>query len=213
MRRWLASAACRLRTLPSGATGQEPGPARFRSRRCSRALMLIDVINDLEFAGGSTLLAAALPMAERLAALKRRAWAAGIPATTSTTTSAGGSRTWPGSSGTAWRWRARAAAGGAASACGRRLLRAEAEALRVLLDHARHAPQYLKTEVLVLTGLTADSCVLFTAADAHMRDFHVVVPEDCVGPSTVRTRSARWCTCGACWGSRWWHRLSSTSPR
>ncbi|MGH7324026.1 MAG: hypothetical protein ACREJ9_05175, partial [Candidatus Rokuibacteriota bacterium] len=42
--------------------------------------MLIDVINDLEFAGGATLLAAALPMAERLAALKRRAWAAGIPA-------------------------------------------------------------------------------------------------------------------------------------
>lgn len=28
--------------------------------------------------------------------------------------------------------------------------------------------------------MTADSCVLFTAADAHMRDFNVVVPPDCV---------------------------------
>ena len=43
-------------------------------------LVLIDVINDLEFEGGETLLSQALPMAERLAALKRRAREAGIPA-------------------------------------------------------------------------------------------------------------------------------------
>jgi nicotinamidase-related amidase len=42
-------------------------------------LLLIDVINDLEFDGGEALLAQALPMAERVAALKRRARAAGIP--------------------------------------------------------------------------------------------------------------------------------------
>ena len=44
------------------------------------ALLLIDVINDLEFDGGEALLAHALPMATRLAALKRRATEAGIPA-------------------------------------------------------------------------------------------------------------------------------------
>ncbi|GAB4450696.1 MAG: hypothetical protein Fur0044_46170 [Anaerolineae bacterium] len=43
------------------------------------ALLLIDVINDLEFDGGETLLSHALPMAQRLAALKRRAKAAGVP--------------------------------------------------------------------------------------------------------------------------------------
>ncbi len=53
--------------------GSAPDAARV-------ALILIDVINDLEFAGGATLLAAALPMAERLAALKRQARAARIPA-------------------------------------------------------------------------------------------------------------------------------------
>ena len=39
---------------------------------------------------------------------------------------------------------------------------------------------YLGTDTLVVTGLTTDRCVLFTAADAHMRDFHVHVPRDCV---------------------------------
>jgi hypothetical protein len=42
--------------------------------------VLIDVINDLEFDGGERLLRYALPMADSLAALKRRAKAAGMPA-------------------------------------------------------------------------------------------------------------------------------------
>jgi nicotinamidase-related amidase len=33
---------------------------------------------------------------------------------------------------------------------------------------------------LLLTGLTGDICVLFTANDAYMRDYHLVVPADCV---------------------------------
>jgi len=33
---------------------------------------------------------------------------------------------------------------------------------------------------LILTGITTDICVLFTAADAHMRDYALWVPEDCV---------------------------------
>jgi nicotinamidase-related amidase len=43
------------------------------------ALLLIDVINDLEFPEGDQLLRHALPMAERLRDLKRRAREAGIP--------------------------------------------------------------------------------------------------------------------------------------
>ena len=34
-----------------------------------------------------------------------------------------------------------------------------------------------------MTGLTGDICVLFTASDAYMRDFHLFVPEDCVASS------------------------------
>jgi nicotinamidase-related amidase len=33
---------------------------------------------------------------------------------------------------------------------------------------------------LVLTGVATDICVLFTAADAHMRDYALWVPEDAV---------------------------------
>jgi len=43
------------------------------------ALLLIDVINDLEFDGGEALLTQALPMAAQLAVLKQRAKQAGIP--------------------------------------------------------------------------------------------------------------------------------------
>src|ERR1043165_3752995 len=43
------------------------------------ALLLIDVINDLDFEGAGALVAQAESMATRLAALKRRASAAGVP--------------------------------------------------------------------------------------------------------------------------------------
>jgi nicotinamidase-related amidase len=39
---------------------------------------------------------------------------------------------------------------------------------------------YLNARTLVLAGLSTDSCILATAIDADMRDLHVVVAEDCV---------------------------------
>ena len=44
---------------------------------------------------------------------------------------------------------------------------------------------------LILTGIAADICVLFTAADAHMRDYALWVPADGVaGEDEARTRWA-----------------------
>ncbi|HEU0012270.1 MAG TPA: isochorismatase family cysteine hydrolase, partial [Longimicrobium sp.] len=43
------------------------------------ALLIVDMINDLEFQGGEALLPQLLPAAERIAALKARARKAGIP--------------------------------------------------------------------------------------------------------------------------------------
>lgn len=44
---------------------------------------------------------------------------------------------------------------------------------------------------LVLTGVAADMCVLFTAADAHMRDYALWVPADAVATgSASRTEAA-----------------------
>ena len=37
---------------------------------------------------------------------------------------------------------------------------------------------------LILTGVATDICVLFTAADAHMRDYDLWVPEDAVAAGT-----------------------------
>lgn len=36
---------------------------------------------------------------------------------------------------------------------------------------------------LILTGVAADICVLFTAADAHMREYELWVPSNCIASS------------------------------
>ncbi len=46
--------------------------------------------------------------------------------------------------------------------------------------------RYLGVHTVILTGLTGNSCVLFTAADALMRDFHLLVPADCVASIEAR---------------------------
>jgi nicotinamidase-related amidase len=155
------------------------------------ALLIIDAINDLEFEGGARLLALAKPMARRIAALKRRASAAGVPAIYVNDNFG--------------RWRSDF----------RRLVahclddgvRGEAVAALLVPDEndyfvlkPKHSGfynttldlllGYLKVRTLVLTGMTTDVCVLFTAADAYMRDFRIVVPRDCVaalGPALQRT--------------------------
>jgi nicotinamidase-related amidase len=43
---------------------------------------------------------------------------------------------------------------------------------------------------LVLTGVATDICVLFTAADAYMRDYALWIPEDCVAAETTQRHDA-----------------------
>jgi nicotinamidase-related amidase len=45
--------------------------------------------------------------------------------------------------------------------------------LDVLLRH-------LGAKTLVLTGVAGNFCVLFTAHDAYMRDYRLIVPSDCI---------------------------------
>jgi len=144
------------------------------------ALLLVDVINDLEFPGGEELLASALPAAERLAALRCAARERGIPVVYANDNFG--------------RWRSDF----------RRVVRhcledgvrgqPIAELLRPAEDDyfvlkPKHSAffattletllAYLGTRTLVLAGLTGDRCVLFTAVDAFMRDYRVIVPADC----------------------------------
>jgi nicotinamidase-related amidase len=145
------------------------------------ALLLIDVINDLEFDGGETLLAQALPIAAQIAALKRRARQAGIPAIYVNDNFG--------------RWQsdfakllAHCLGDGVRGQPLATQLRPEPDDYFVLKP--KHSGFYatsldlllrhLQVHTVILTGLTGDICVLFTANDAYMRDVHLVVPADCV---------------------------------
>jgi nicotinamidase-related amidase len=145
------------------------------------AVLLIDVINDLEFDGGEALLTQALPMADQLARLKRRAKQAGIPVIYINNNFG--------------RWQsdfakllAHCLEDGVRGQPLAARLQPEPEDYFVLKP--KHSGFYsttlelllraLQVHTLLLTGLTGDICVLFTANDAYMRDFHLVVPADCV---------------------------------
>ncbi len=145
------------------------------------ALLLIDVINDLEFNGGPKLLRYALPMAERLAALKRRFKEARLPVI------------YVNDNFGKWQSDFNKLLEHCLQddICGKPVaerLRPDDDDYFVLKP--KHSGffsttldtllDYLQVKTLVLTGLTGDICVLFTANDAYMRDFHLIVPADCV---------------------------------
>jgi nicotinamidase-related amidase len=68
------------RSAAAGASTRSRGAQRDVTVPVSgSALLLIDVINDLAFEGSAALVAQAEPMASRLASLKNRASAAGVP--------------------------------------------------------------------------------------------------------------------------------------
>lgn len=52
--------------------------------------------------------------------------------------------------------------------------------LELLLAH-------LQVDTLILTGVAGNMCVQFTANDAYMRDFKLIVPSDCVASNTEET--------------------------
>ena len=148
------------------------------------ALLLIDVINDLEFSSGKELLKHALPMAEKLAALKRRAKQAKVPVIYVNDNFG----KWQSDFNSVLRHCLEE------DVCGKpvaELLKPEVDDYFVLKP--KHSGffsttldtllDYLQVKTLILTGLTGDICVLFTANDAHMRDFHLVIPSDCVASS------------------------------
>jgi nicotinamidase-related amidase len=150
------------------------------------ALLLIDVINDLEFDGGDALLEHALPMARQIAALKRRAKAAGVPAIYVNDNFG--------------RWTsdfhkvvAHCLEDGVRGEPIARLLQPEDDDYFVLKP--KHSAfyattldvllKYLGAHTLIFTGIAANICVLFSVNDAYMRDYHLIVPRDCVAANTA----------------------------
>ena len=45
--------------------------------------------------------------------------------------------------------------------------------------------RYLGSKTLILTGVAGNFCVLFTANDAYMRDYELIIPSDCTASNTA----------------------------
>lgn len=153
--------------------------------RSGVALLLIDVINDFDFPEAEQLLRYALPMADKLAALKERAKREGVPVIYVNDNFG--------------RWRSDFNVQVQHCLRDGSLGRAVVERLRPDKDDyfvlkPKHSGffsttldtllEYLGVKTLILTGVATNICVLFTANDAYMRDFQLIVPEDCAAANT-----------------------------
>lgn len=155
------------------------------------ALLLVDFINDMRFDGGAETRASAVTAAWVVAGLRDAADAIGLPVIYVNDNYG--------------QWRSERSQ--IVDYC-----RGRSEAGRELADilaprdrdHFVIKPQFsgfyatnlpvllpkLGVSRLVLTGVAADICVLFTAADAHMRDYDLWVPADAV--ASCRVEHAQW---------------------
>jgi nicotinamidase-related amidase len=151
------------------------------------ALLLIDVINPLNFPNSEALLKLALPMSERIAALKATARQHGVPIIYVNDNFG--------------RWRSDFQS--QVSACLEPGVLGRPIAERLKPDHddyfvlkPMHSGFYLtplellldrlEAETLILTGMATNICVFFTANDAHMRGYRIIAPRDC---STVESEA------------------------
>jgi nicotinamidase-related amidase len=161
--------------------------------KAETALLLIDVINDLEFPEGDQLLEHALPMARQILNLKRKLKDIDVP-TIYVNDNFG-------------RWRSdfnsqveHCLRDGVRGQPIVELLRPDADdyfvlkpkhsgfyctALDILLD-------YLGVKSLILTGMAGNMCVLFTAHEAFVRDLRLFVPRDCIASNTEADNRAAW---------------------
>jgi nicotinamidase-related amidase len=157
----------------------------------SSALLIVDMVNPLDFPGAVGLRREAERMLPALARLKRRLKTRGTPVV------------YVNDNFTHWLsdFRELVAVCSQPDAPGRALVEAvPPEHDDYLVLKPKHSGFYetplevllsqLGVRRLVVTGIAGDGCVLATAADAHMRDFEVVVPSDCCA-SISRARNQR----------------------
>jgi len=150
-------------------------------------LLLIDVINDLDFSGNEGLLRQVTSMAQRLAALKDRAIKHSCPVVYVNDNFG--------------RWRSdfksqvqHCLKDGVPGQKLAELLRPTTKDYFVLKP--AHSGFYSTTlelllkhfeaQTLILAGIATNLCVLFTANDAFLRGYHVCVPRDCVASNTAK---------------------------
>lgn len=157
-----------------------------------QALLIVDVINDLEFPGGESLLPRTRPMARALSDLRERARRARVPCIYANDNFG--------------RWRSDFSAqvehclsdGVRGEALVRALSPNEDDYFVLKPKHSAFYQtclslllQHLGVEKLLLGGISTDSCVSFTAHDAFLRGYSLVVLEDgCAAMSAKLHRNA-----------------------
>jgi nicotinamidase-related amidase len=154
-------------------------------KRATVALVLVDAINAFDFEGSEAIVDAAHAVAGCIEALARRARAAGVPVI------------YVNDNFGRWRsdFRATIDACTAPGQPGRDVsLRLRPEEGDFFVLKPMHSAffstpfeillRHLGVDTLVLTGFAADLCVLFTAHDAHMRGYRLIVPSDCTAANS-----------------------------
>ena len=165
----------------------KPNNPDHPAERHSVVLLIIDMLNTLDFPQGDKLAKSALPVAKNILKLKRRFKA----------------KKWPVIyvNDNFGKWQSSRAkvfeTCAAENSRGRELahiLKPEEDDFFVLKP--RHSAFYstnleillrdFNAKSLVLTGIAGNICVLFTANDAHMRGYSLWVPQDCVASNSAR---------------------------
>nr|WP_298724196.1 cysteine hydrolase [uncultured Steroidobacter sp.] len=154
-------------------------PQRNRS---GTALLILDMISDYRYPDGNRIVRSARKAAPNIARLRERVHAAGMPVIYANDT--------------AGKWESDQKA--FIDRClqpeslGRQIVQLLAPRPEdYFMFKPRHSAffgtplhtllQRLKIHKLIATGVTSHQCVLFTAMDAHVREFELIIPSDCIG--------------------------------
>jgi|SRR6185295_5612455 len=167
-------------------------PLADRAAAGGMALLVVDMVSSWDFPDADALAPAALAIAPRIGALKRRCLQAGVPVVFVNDNRG--------------RWRSEFRELVRASIVESETGAAIAEQLQPGAgDYSVLKPKqsafyatpldlllrHLRVERVFVTGVASDQCIVMSAAEAHMRDYEVVVPRDCVGaPSAARNAAA-----------------------
>jgi len=169
----------------------ERTPLAERPAAGATALLVVDMFSRWDFADADKLLRAALAIAPRIAALKRRCARARVP-TVFINDNAG-------------RWRSDAPAivtrsAGAspeAAAIAAQLAPGDDDYFVLKPKHSAFFAtpldlllRHLRVRRVLVTGVAGDQCVTLTAIEARMQDYDVAVPADCVGSQTARRNAS-----------------------
>jgi nicotinamidase-related amidase len=154
---------------------------------CPVVLLLVDVLNDVDFPGNSQLLKSVNSLGKNISALKKRCKDAGIPVIYVNDNRG--------------KWRSDFSA--VLSHC----LRPDSpgcpmvsqlipEASDYIVLKPKHSAfyatpldtlfSYLKVKTVILAGLITNACILSTASELYVRDLDVYVPSDCVAAPIKR---------------------------